>query len=60
MTRITGAFIGKTVTFHGYDGRDYLARILRVYRGIVTIQYEVSGAVITTYISNLGRLSHAG
>lgn len=55
--RIPRALAGRDVTFHGYDGRDYPARVARVRRGVATVAYTVAGVgAVTAYISDARRL----
>lgn len=43
--------IGKLVDFHGYDGKTYLATLIGIRRGIVTINYTVNSVdTVTAYV----------
>lgn len=56
-SRIRRALIGRDVTFHGYDGRDYSARVAAVRRAVATVVYTVPGVgPVTAYICDARRL----
>lgn len=58
VKRLTKALAGRTALFHGYDGKEYSATIVSVYRGTATIQYHVPGRteIVTGYTSDPSRL----
>lgn len=47
------------VTFHGYDGKDYVAFVVRVRKGVAIINYRVPGhtAPVQAYISDASRFT---
>ena len=51
---------GKTVNFHGYDGRTYPAIIIEYRRKIATLRYRIFRApnveIVRAYISDLKRI----
>lgn len=57
--RIPKALTGSAVIFHGFDGRDYAARVESVRKGVAVITYRVPAfeARIKTYISDPARLT---
>lgn len=43
--------IGQLVDFHGYDGKTYLATLIGIRRGVVTINYTVNSiGTVTAYV----------
>jgi len=52
ISKVVRANIGKLMDFHGYDGKTYLATVIGMRRGIVTINYTVNGVgTVTAYVS---------
>ena len=60
--RISTAWKGKVVIFHGHDGKDYTAHVEKVRNGIATLLYQVMGADgrkawITAYVEDINRIA---
>lgn len=52
---------GKDVLFLGYDGKHYLARVMKVKHGVATLRYDAPGHAepVTAYVSDAARLFSA-